>query len=642
MCITARELNKHSTKTNGSYISRSTPIGMAGSGHICGKAISIRLAAEKLLLPVAFEYNPEIIIVSAGYDAAVGCPEGLMKVTPAAYGHMTHALSCLAGGKLAVMLEGGYFLESLAESAVCTIESLLGLPPCPLPSLGAPHPVVATAILDAISVLRPYWKSLAFQETDKTKTRSHRITYPVHTPRILFDPPKEIPGHNTCFSSAPLRPASEIVDLRYQVRELRVIYDAFRAALPVNRSCYVYDEIMLNHIPDTHLPEVPARISRIYNYLNRKLLPKCVHLPSRNVTEAELNLIHEKNFTKLILETPANFYREGSRRINNMHVKLKDRWANDLDVSLGTQPATLVAAGSLLNIVDAVVQGKCLNGYAIVRPPGHHAHHTYPAGFCFANNVAIAAQHAIEKYGLKRILIVDWDVHHGDGVQELFYKDPRILYISLHRGKEDFYPPSRKDVGYVGAEKGYGFNVNIPWSHKGMHNGDYVAAFLQLVMPLAYEFSPELVFVCSGFDAALNDPLGECCLTEIGYETMTKMLLALAGGRVIVALEGGYNLEMLEKCSESVMKALMGFASAAEPISLCPSSRAVKDIKAAADAHIFPKHNWKCLQYRVTLLEPVDQTEANPKQQDKKKKEINPGDLADALRDVHLNSGVGV
>ncbi|VDP52550.1 unnamed protein product [Heligmosomoides polygyrus] len=164
--------------------------------------------------------------------------------------------------------------------------------------------------------------------------------------------------------------------------------------------------------------------------------------------------------------------------------------------------------------VDRVLERRAgdRNAFAVIRPPGHHAGISEPSGFCIFNNVAVAAQYAIDKYHLRRILIVDWDVHHGNGTQEIFYEDDRVLYMSLHRHDEGmFYPMGEpKDYADVGEGRGRGYSVNIPWNHSKVGDEAYGAAFAKIVMPIAYEFNPELVLISAGFDAALGDPLGEC------------------------------------------------------------------------------------------------------------------------------------
>ncbi|KAK7069399.1 Histone deacetylase 6, partial [Halocaridina rubra] len=161
-------------------------------------------------------------------------------------------------------------------------------------------------------------------------------------------------------------------------------------------------------------------------------------------------------------------------------------------------------------IVDSVLKGESLRGLAIVRPPGHHAERNEPCGFCFYNNVAVGAKHAINAFGMERILILDWDIHHGNGIQHMFEAEPRVLYISIHRYENGSFFPYNADANYnrVGIKKGKGFNVNIPWNKGGMHDGDYMAAMMEVVLPIATQFNPQLVLVSAGFDAAVGDPLG--------------------------------------------------------------------------------------------------------------------------------------
>ena len=189
-------------------------------------------------------------------------------------------------------------------------------------------------------------------------------------------------------------------------------------------------------------------------------------------------------------------------------------------------------------------------------------------GFCLFNNVAIAAKICQADYPklCRKILILDWDVHHGNGIQNLFYDDPDVLYISLHVYQDgEFYPgqpdnPATPDGGleHCGAGPGLGKNVNIGWHDQGMGDGEYMAAFDEIVMPIAREFNPDLVIISAGFDAAAGDPLGACFVSPGCYAFMTCMLMSLAGGKVAVCLEGGYDLEAISKSALAVAQTLMG------------------------------------------------------------------------------------
>lgn len=209
-----------------------------------------------------------------------------------------------------------------------------------------------------------------------------------------------------------------------------------------------------------------------------------------------------------------------------------------------TWEAATLAAGGAIEATRAVVGGLVRNAIAVIRPPGHHAEHDSAKGFCFFNNVCVAAKVVQQEFPhlCRKILILDWDVHHGNGVQQAFYDDPNVLYISLHvydNGK--MYPHG--DYGdhiHCGESLGLGRNVNIPWPANGMNDTDYLYAFQQVVMPVALEFNPDLVLISAGFDAADGDSIGGCHVSPAGYGHMTHMLMQLAQGKVVACLEGGY------------------------------------------------------------------------------------------------------
>jgi histone deacetylase 6 len=230
--------------------------------------------------------------------------------------------------------------------------------------------------------------------------------------------------------------------------------------------------------------------------------------------------------------------------------------------------AALISAGGAIETCKNVVAGKVKNAIAIIRPPGHHAEHNEPMGFCIFNNVPIAAKVCMADYpeACRKVLILDWDVHHGNGIQNIFYEDPNVLYISIHVYQNGmFYPgaPEHEDVPDGGLENcgaglGMGKNVNIGWHDQGMGDGEYMAAFQKIVMPIAQEFEPDLVIISAGFDAAAGDELGGCYLTPECYSHMTHMLMSLANGKVAVCLEGGYNLRAISRSALAVAKTLMG------------------------------------------------------------------------------------
>jgi histone deacetylase 6 len=223
-----------------------------------------------------------------------------------------------------------------------------------------------------------------------------------------------------------------------------------------------------------------------------------------------------------------------------------------------------LSAGGAIEAARAVVLGHVKNAFAIIRPPGHHAEHNDPGGFCFFDNVAVAAKVCQKDYGEKcrKILILDWDVHHGNGVQQAFEDNPNVLYISLHVYADGNFYPSKKygDYLHVGIGEGVGKNINIPWPSQGMKDGDYMYAFQKIVMPCAMEFDPDLVIISAGFDAAEGDLLGGCHVSPGGFAHMTSQLMTLAGGKVVACLEGGYNLKSIARSALAVVRTMMGEA----------------------------------------------------------------------------------
>lgn len=245
-------------------------------------------------------------------------------------------------------------------------------------------------------------------------------------------------------------------------------------------------------------------------------------------------------------------------------------------------------------------------GVAIIRPPGHHAEADEACGFCIFNNVAVGAKYAMEMHGAKRILILDWDVHHGNGIQNIFYDDPRVLYISIHRFDGGTFFPGKLDADhtFVGSGSGKGFNINIPWNGSGMGDPEYSMAFFALVLPIAYQFNPDLVLVSSGFDAARGDPLGRCKVSPEFYGFMTHHLKALANGKVIVALEGGYNLNSISLSMTMVTKALLGDPMPKLAPYAKPAASAIDSVRSTMKS-LGPY--WSCLKYGVRL--PHDMTD---------------------------------
>ncbi|GES66357.1 histone deacetylase [Aspergillus terreus] len=312
-------------------------------------------------------------------------------------------------------------------------------------------------------------------------------------------------------------------------------------------------------------PEDPRRIYYIYKELcraglvddpesSRPLVSRPLkRINARNATEEEISLVH----------TPDHYaFVESTKDMTDEELIALEHTRDSIYFNKLTFASSLLSVGGAIETCLAVATRKVKNAIAVIRPPGHHAEHDKTMGFCLFNNVSVAARVCQNQLGesCRKIMILDWDVHHGNGIQKAFYDDPNVLYISLHVYQEGrFYPGGDEgDWDHCGTGAGVGRNVNIPWKTQGMGDGDYMYAFQQVVMPIAQEFNPDLVIIASGFDAAVGDELGGCFVTPACYAHMTHMLMTLANGKVAVCLEGGYNFRSISKSSLAVTKTLMG------------------------------------------------------------------------------------
>jgi acetoin utilization deacetylase AcuC-like enzyme len=233
----------------------------------------------------------------------------------------------------------------------------------------------------------------------------------------------------------------------------------------------------------------------------------------------------------------------------------------DTVVSPGSFKVGLAAAGACAAAVDAVIKGTDHSALCLVRPPGHHATPTRSMGFCLFNNIALAARHALQSHDLSRILIVDWDVHHGNGTQDIFYEAPEVVFSSIHRYGHGFYPGTGSDKE-TGRGKGLGHILNVPVRY-GTSRKDYHALFTRALEKAADKIKPELVLVSAGFDAHAKDPIGSLGLETEDFRDLTKQVLAVAKthaeGRLVSCLEGGYNLEALAESVQTHLEELLAF-----------------------------------------------------------------------------------
>jgi acetoin utilization deacetylase AcuC-like enzyme len=302
----------------------------------------------------------------------------------------------------------------------------------------------------------------------------------------------------------------------------------------------VQDQRYLQHSAGSYHPESPERLAAVYAMLSQpSMAPKFVQIAPREATHKEIETIHSPSYVEYIASTDGQ---------DNVY----------LDPDTATSPESYriakLAVGGLCNAIDAVMDKKVDNAFAFVRPPGHHAEKGSAAGFCIFNNVAIGAMHAINKYSLKKILIVDWDLHHGNGTQHSFYEDPRILYFSTHQYP---YYPGTGSLQEIGRGKGEGYTINVPLS-VGAGDASFVKIFRKILQPVALEFKPELVLLSAGFDTYYQDPLGGMRVTPVGFAALTRILLKIAEsccqGRFVAVLEGGYHIAGLTDSVKAVLE----------------------------------------------------------------------------------------
>uniref|UniRef100_A0A8C3KR10 Histone deacetylase n=1 Tax=Calidris pygmaea TaxID=425635 RepID=A0A8C3KR10_9CHAR len=339
----------------------------------------------------------------------------------------------------------------------------------------------------------------------------------------------------------------------------------------------VYDSVMLKHQcscgDNSNHPEHAGRIQSIWSRLQeRGLRSQCECLRGRKATLEELQCVHTERHVFLYGTNPLNRLKLDNGKLagilsQRMFVMLPCGGVGvDSDTiwnELHSSNAARWAAGSVTELAFKVATRELKNGFAVVRPPGHHADPSTAMGFCFFNSVAIAARQLQQKGKLGKILIVDWDVHHGNGTQQIFYRDPDVLYISLHRHDDGNFFPGSGAADEVGAGPGEGFNVNVAWTgglDPPMGDPEYLAAFRTVVMPIAHEFAPDVVLVSAGFDAADGHPppLGGYKVSAKCFGYMTKQLMSLAGGAIVLALEGGHDLTAICDASEACVSALLG------------------------------------------------------------------------------------
>jgi acetoin utilization deacetylase AcuC-like enzyme len=291
---------------------------------------------------------------------------------------------------------------------------------------------------------------------------------------------------------------------------------------------------------ETHA-ENPATKRRFKNLLERSgLMKELTEIEPRSATVEEIKAFHTDSYIQKVKQLSD----VGNGDAGELAI-----------VGKGSYEIALRSAGGAITAVDAVVNGHVDNAYALTRPPGHHAEANLGMGFCLFNNVAIAAKYARKELGLERIMIVDWDVHHGNGTESAFYDDPNVLFVSLHQ--ERLYPAGRGKVEHIGRGPGEGNTINIPLP-AGTANAGYMHAFEEIVGPVADQFKPELIIVSAGQDPGMYDPLARMMVNADGFRQMARFMLDLAekhcGGRLVACHEGGYSAAYVPFCSLAVVE----------------------------------------------------------------------------------------
>lgn len=309
------------------------------------------------------------------------------------------------------------------------------------------------------------------------------------------------------------------------------------------RTGIVADARYQEHYTGRNHPERAARISALLGLVDEYQRPGIKRLAPRLATPEEIALIHDSTHIGRVAATAETSY-----------------FAFDADTPVSAQSYTtaLLATGGFLTLLEAIMTREVDNGFALVRPPGHHAERNRAMGFCLFNSVAIGAQYLREKFGLKRILVMDWDVHHGNGTQHSFYDDPGVLFVSTHQYP---YYPGTGAAEEAGQGQGEGYTVNLPLP-AGWGDAEYQELFQAVIEPICRQFDPEFVLISAGFDAHARDPLGGMEVTEEGFGSMAKILLRIARdhaqNRCAAILEGGYDLEGLQKSVLRVLDEMSG------------------------------------------------------------------------------------
>ncbi len=379
--------------------------------------------------------------------------------------------------------------------------------------------------------------------------------------------------------------------------------------MPASTTGLVFDERYLGHdtgaqttvtmrdgsfslAPEPH-PSSSFITQRIKQFLDGSgLTAQMIPITARAAHEDELAVYHSRE------------YIAGIRALSEGVGPMKGFWGEaelDAPLNYASYEAALYAAGGAMNAVSAVMNGEVRNTYALLRPPGHHAMKNKAMGFCIFGNAVIAAHYARKRYGLERVMIVDWDVHHGNGTQNAFYQDPSVLFVSLHQ--HNWYPKLSGELEQVGSGMGAGYTVNIPLP-AGTGDRGYRAAFEQLVVPIGLQFRPQLIIISAGQDANWLDPLAQMMVTMEGFRQLSVYMVELANevcdGRLVMLQEGGYSAAYVPYCAVAAIEPLLNvdlgivdlYATSSE-LERCGTILTVETLRALKAARHWHKQWWK-------------------------------------------------
>ncbi|NVM20736.1 MAG: histone deacetylase [Desulfobacterales bacterium] len=304
----------------------------------------------------------------------------------------------------------------------------------------------------------------------------------------------------------------------------------------------IRDDLYKEHLSGLPHVESPQRLQVVYDMLDQAdMAGRFVAISPRAAIHDELAWVHSESYIQRVTGT------DGKPQVS---------LDPDTQATALSYQAAKLAAGGLFSLIDKIFEGTVQNGFALVRPPGHHAEKDRAMGFCLFNNVALGARYAMNTYSVIKVLIVDWDLHHGNATQHTFYEDPAVLYFSTHQFP---YYPGSGNLREVGSGDGTGFTVNVPLQ-PGHGDAEFYQIFKQILCPIAAAFKPEFILVSAGFDTYVEDPLGGMRVTPKGYASFTRIIMDLANtycsGKLAITLEGGYHLGGLRESVKAVLKEL--------------------------------------------------------------------------------------